>query len=94
MMITSTAERRRMQRTRVSKAAMIVSKSCAVDCQVRDLTALGAGLETIKATALPTAFQLTLDHGRTYRECRLIWQRSNKLGVAFQLRADARPADH
>ena len=86
-----------MQRTRVSKAAMIVFEhgSCAVDCHVRDLTALGAGLETIKATALPAAFQLTLDHGRTYRECRLIWQRNNRLGVGFQeLRADAQPADH
>lgn len=79
-------ERRRVARTQVHKPAMIVfiGRLAEVDCGIRDLTALGAGIEiTSGKVEIPARFELTLDRGRTYRKCRLVWQRDERLGAEF-----------
>jgi hypothetical protein len=52
-------------------------------CSVRDLTALGAGLEVAGGDIIPSSFQLTLDRGHTYRACRLVWRHKGRLGLEF-----------
>jgi hypothetical protein len=32
---------------------------------------------------VPETFDLTFEHGRTRRWCRVVWRTNNKLGVAF-----------
>jgi hypothetical protein len=32
---------------------------------------------------VPETFDLTFEHGRTRRLCRVVWRTNNKLGVAF-----------
>lgn len=78
-------ERRKLTRTRVhATARMIFDDQSAVECTVRDLTALGAGIDTTGALAHCTRnFDLTFDGGRSLRPCRLVWQTSNRMGVEF-----------
>ena len=33
---------------------------------------------------VPDSFELTFEHGRTRRPCRVVWRTNDKLGVAFE----------
>ena len=83
-------ENRLVQRTRVLKNATIVfnHRSSTVDCVVRNLTNRGACLQVTSTAGIPAAFQLTLDGGRSCRDCRVRWSRADRLGVAFAIRRD------
>jgi hypothetical protein len=77
-------ERRKLTRTRVLKGAnMLLGKSSVIDCVARNLTNSGAGLEVPNATGLPETLDLTLDAGHSFRRCRLVWRKLNKVGVEF-----------
>jgi hypothetical protein len=78
-------ERRRVQRTRVLKAAKIIlnSSTSLLDCSVRNLTNLGACLQISSPLGIPQQFDLTFDSARSRRPCRMIWQTSKQLGVEF-----------
>lgn len=53
-------------------------------CAIRDLTALGAGLDLEGFTLLPTEFNLSFDSFRTSFACRLIWRNGDRGGVEFR----------
>jgi hypothetical protein len=77
-------ERRKVTRTRVVKGAkMLLGKLSAIDCVARNLTNNGAGLEVPSANDLPERLDLTLDAGHSIRPCRLVWRKSNRVGVEF-----------
>jgi hypothetical protein len=78
-------ERRKLTRTRVRASARIIfDDQSALECTVRDLTMLGAGIETANdlAHCFPN-FDLTFDGARSLRHCRLVWQKLNRIGVKF-----------
>ena len=83
-------ERRLVQRTRVLKGAIIVlnHRSSTIDCVVRNLTNRGACLHVTSTVGIPATFQLTLDGGRSCRDCRVRWSHADRLGVAFAIRRD------
>lgn len=78
-------DRRKLARAQVQAAAqLIIDLNSVVDCTVRDLTSAGAGIETTDAfSTFPHHFALTFDHARTLRQCRLVWQERNRLGIKF-----------
>jgi PilZ domain len=78
-------ERRRLARTRVQAVAQIIlDDNSAVECTVRDLTALGAGITTTRELACSSrTFDLTFDRARSLRHCRVIWQKMKRIGVKF-----------
>lgn len=77
-------ERRKITRTRVLKGAkFLLGKSSVMDCIVRDLTNVGAGVEVPNTIDLPEALDLTFNGGRSFRQCRLVWRKLNKTGVEF-----------
>jgi two-component system cell cycle response regulator len=77
-------ERRKINRTRVLKAAkFLLGKSSVIDCVVRDLTNAGAGVEVPNTIDLPEALDLTFNGGRSSRRCRRVWQKLNRAGVEF-----------
>jgi len=86
-------ERRRLKRTRVSRNAKIIvpRPSPVIFCTVENITGAGACLKLASTFGLPETFDLTFEHGRTRRCCRVIWRTNDKLGVVF-IRA-AQPAD-
>ena len=82
-------ERRNLTRTQVRAAARIIfDDQSAVECTVRDVTMLGAGIETAHELAhCFRNFVLTFDGARSLRHCRPVWQKMNRMGVKFVERA-------
>jgi hypothetical protein len=77
-------ERRKITRTRVLKGAkFLLGNSSTRDCVVRDLTNAGAGVEVPNTIDLPETLDLTLNGGRSFRQCRVVWRKITKTGVEF-----------
>jgi methyl-accepting chemotaxis protein len=78
-------DRRGVRRTRVQRNAKIIvpRRSPIIHCTVQNITSGGACLTMANTFGIPEAFELTFEHGRTRRTCRVVWRRIDKLGVAF-----------
>ncbi len=78
--------RRAVQRTRIQRNAKILvpRNSPVIHCTVQDLTSTGACLTLASTAGLPASFDLTFEHGRTRRPCRVVWRTSDRLGVSFE----------
>lgn len=77
-------ERRKHPRLRVLKCAkLVLAKSSAIDCVVRDLTIVGARIEIPNGIDLPEKVGMTFDGGRSIRPCRLVWRTFSGAGVEF-----------
>jgi PilZ domain len=79
-------ERRKRQRTRVMRNAKIIAPRSAsmIHCTVLDLTNDGACLKVANTYGMPQTFELTFEHGRTRRACRVVWHTHDSLGVTFE----------
>jgi hypothetical protein len=78
-------ERRAVQRTKVLRNAKIIQdhRMPVISCTVKNLSSQGACLSVASTYLLPDTFELTFEHGRSRRSCRVIWRTSDKMGVAF-----------
>lgn len=79
-------ERRAITRTKVLRCAKIIvaSPSPLIHCTVQNITGGGACLKLANTHGVPGTFDLTFEHGRTRRPCRVVWRTEDKLGVSFQ----------
>jgi len=79
-------ERRIIQRTRVLRSAKILvpCTSPVVHCTVQNITSAGASLKMANTYGVPQTFDLTFEHGRTRRFCRVVWRTNDELGVTFE----------
>jgi ribosomal protein S1 len=79
-------DRRTVQRTRVLRCAKIIvpRRSPVIHCTVQNITSAGACLKLANTDGVPHTFDLTFEHGRTRRPCRVVWRTETKLGVAFE----------
>jgi hypothetical protein len=79
-------DRRGRKRTRVTRNAKILvpRRSSVIFCTVEDLTSVGARLKLANTFGVPETFELTFEHGRTRRSCRVMWRTDDKVGVAFE----------
>jgi len=80
-------ECRAIQRTRVLRCAKIIvlRLSSIIHCTVQNITSAGACLKLANTFGVPETFDLTFEHGRTRRRCRVIWRTNDKLGVTFEI---------
>jgi hypothetical protein len=78
-------DRRTIKRTRVLRSAKIIvpRRSPVIHCTVQNINNGGACLKLANTFGLPETFDLTFEHGRTRRSCRVIWRTDDQLGVAF-----------
>ena len=78
-------DRRTMQRTKVLRSAKIIvpRRSPVIHCTVQNITGTGACLKMANTSGVPVTFDLTFEHGRTRRACRVVWRTNDKLGVSF-----------
>ena len=78
-------DRRAVQRTKVLRNAKIIvpARSPVIHCTVQNVTSGGACLKLANTYGVPETFDLTFEHGRTRRPCRVVWRTNDKLGVAF-----------
>jgi hypothetical protein len=81
-------ERRKFQRKRVLKSAKIIfnQRVSTLDCIVKNLSDTGACLQLASPVGFPTTFELCFEGDRSLRPCRLVWQRPDRIGVAFGAR--------
>ena len=79
-------ERREIQRTRILRGAKIIApcRSPIIHCTVQNITGGGACLKLANTYGVPESFELTFEHGRTRRACRVVWRTADQLGVAFE----------
>ncbi len=79
-------DRRAVQRTRVLRCAKIIvpRRSPVIHCTVQNITSGGACLKLANTFGVPETFDLTFEHGRTRRSCRVVWRTTDKLGVMFE----------
>jgi hypothetical protein len=79
-------ERRNVTRTRIVRSAKIIAprRSSVIHCTVQNITSSGACLKVANTYGMPETFELTFEHGRTRRACRVVWRTSDELGVAFE----------
>jgi hypothetical protein len=78
-------DRRAVQRTRVLRCAkIIVPRRSPVICTVQNITGGGACLKLANTFGVPQTFELTFEHGRTRRACRVVWRTDTKPGVTFE----------
>lgn len=79
-------ERRAVGRTKVLRGAKIIAptRSSVIHCTVQNITSGGACLKLANTYGMPERFELTFEHGRTRRACRVIWRTADTLGVAFE----------
>ncbi len=84
------AERRNEQRFRTLKKAKVVfnRRQSVVDCIVRNLSPAGAFLKLEGPTTLPTSFELEIQSENAPRQCEVIWQSYDTVGVKFRSAKD------
>lgn len=78
--------RRTVERTRVLRNAKILvpRNSPVIHCTVQNITSAGACLTLANTHGLPATFDLTFEHGRTRRPCRVVWRTNDRVGVRFE----------
>ncbi len=77
-------ERRRVPRHRTLKAGLIAfNRAGTIECQVRNLSPIGACLNVAGQVGIPDEFVLLIEHDQIKQHCRVIWRKPTQLGVEF-----------
>ena len=76
-------ERRAQPRQRVFKAGTIEFDGTGVDCTIRNLSPIGAGLEVATPAGIPHEITLTISTCEVRHHCYIVWRKERRLGVAF-----------
>ena len=79
-------DRRTRKRTRMMRNAKLIvpRRSSVISCTVQNITGGGACLRLANTFGVPDTFELTFEHGRTRRACRVVWRTGDQLGVKFE----------
>ncbi|MGB8399622.1 PilZ domain-containing protein [Bradyrhizobium sp.] len=83
-------ERRAIPRTRVFKAGSIEFDGAVVDCTIRNLSLLGAGIEVATPLGIPHEVTLLIISRHERQHCHIIWRGDRRIGVAFDNAGSAR----
>lgn len=75
------AERRVVQRHPVTTLGTIEFSGRRLSCKIGNLSAAGAGLNSVGSARIPKHFALTT--GGSQLACQVIWRGKRRLGVAF-----------
>ena len=76
-------ERRATPRNRVFKAGSIEFDGAAVDCTIRNISPLGAGIDVTNPAGIPHEVTLNIVTRHERQHCRIIWRGEKRIGVAF-----------
>ena len=72
------------KRTAVDHPAQIHSDGMSIGCSVANISADGAAIDVPDPCHVPDRFQLVTEHGRVVLNCRILWIKQNRIGVAFE----------
>jgi hypothetical protein len=77
------SERRATQRQRVLKAGTIEFEGAGIQCIIRNLSTVGAGLEVANPVGIPHEITLNILTQHLSRRCYVVWRKQQRLGVIF-----------
>lgn len=75
-------EKRRHPRRDVEESAHVSFNGTSLTCLVRNISADGAAIDVENAAYIPERFRLVT--AGEVRNCRLVWIKQNRIGVAFE----------
>jgi hypothetical protein len=76
-------ERRATPRQRVFKAGSIEFDGSAVDCTIRNISSVGAGIDVASPLGIPHEVTLNIVTRHERQHCRIIWRGAKRIGLAF-----------
>lgn len=87
------AESRVAKRLRVLKAARIFlpRSQSIIDCTVRDVSDTGAKVFCAQPSEVPDEFRLVILQDNTIRDVKVMWRKSDSLGIHFTSPATRAP---
>jgi hypothetical protein len=77
-------EGRKAPRHRVLKAGTISIGGAGISCTIRNLSETGAALDVSSPVGIPNEFVLIIEADNSVRQCRIVWRKERRIGVAFQ----------
>jgi hypothetical protein len=77
-------EGRKAPRHRVLKAGTISFGGAGISCTIRNLSETGAALDVSSPVGIPNEFVLIIEADNSVRQCRIVWRKERRIGVAFQ----------
>lgn len=72
------------KRIGVEHPAQIHSDGMSIGCSIINISAHGAAIDVANPCGLPERFQLVTEHGRVVLNCRVVWIKQKRIGVAFE----------
>jgi hypothetical protein len=75
---------RRYIRDDVDETAFISSQGHSIRCRLRNLSPGGAAIDVPDAAEVPSKFRLMTQSDRQTYDCRIVWIKLNRIGVAFE----------
>ncbi len=72
------------KRTGVEHPAQICAGRMSIGCSIINISAHGAAIDVQNPGGFPDRFQLVTEHGRVVLNCRILWIKQNRIGVAFE----------
>jgi hypothetical protein len=84
-------DRRKHPRIETEEPAYISVDGSSTRCRLVNISEMGAAVEVPDPAYVPSHFQLMTEKDRVIRNCRLIWIKQNRIGVAFDA---VRPGEH
>jgi hypothetical protein len=76
-------ERRVTPRHRVFKAGTIEFDGAGVDCTIRNMSPIGAGLEVANPVGIPHEVTLRVLTQHVRQHCYIVWRKEKRMGVTF-----------
>ena len=82
-------EQRKHQRTEINEPAYVSAGGSVMRCMVRNISPDGAAIDVENPAFVPAQFRLVMAKDSSTRDCRIIWIREKRIGLAFVKPADA-----
>ena len=86
-------EKRKHQRTEINEPAYVSAGGSVMRCVVKNISPEGAAIDVDNPAFVPGQFRLVIARDSLTHDCRVIWIREKRIGLAFVKPADV-PASH
>jgi PilZ domain len=81
-------EKRKHQRTEINEPAYVSAGGSVMRCMVRNISPDGAAIDVETPAFVPDQFRLVMAKDSSTFDCRVIWIREKRIGLAFVKAAD------
>jgi PilZ domain-containing protein len=76
-------EKRKYQRTEINEPGYVSAGGSVMRCTVRNISPDGAAIDVENPAFVPAQFRLVIASDSSTHECRVIWIREKRIGLAF-----------